>query len=363
MAWRTFGTSRGSDQFDWFSAYLNDRELQTTWRAATFGCTVLLATLPIAMIWSPSGPDTRLTRTVCLAAAGLGAISGLLWLVRWPTRRQSVLFSQVSTVAIAAACLSLSNPYPGLAGCTTFAIIGGFVAYFHTLNEVVLNFAVAAVCSAVLTVRLIAATGDIALAGAAVITVAVLNVGVPFGIHSLVHTLRSDLRLSSLDPLTGLHNRRSFRQSVYELMTRPRSESVHLVVTMIDLDRFKQLNDTHGHAAGDTALIHVSAALEQNSRRTAIIGRAGGEEFLIADVARHPEPANTAERLRQAIADIPAGLTASIGTASTLLDDRSAIPTMQLIDDLIKAADTAMYRAKRAGGNQVCHFTEAPPIA
>jgi diguanylate cyclase (GGDEF)-like protein len=320
-----------------------------------FTATVLLAVSTALMSFSPEGPGNRLTTIACFVAAGLATGAALPFLLHWPTRRQSMVFSLTSTATIAVACLSFSNPYVGLMGCTTFSVIGGFVAYFHTRWEVVLNGGVAAICAAVLAGRVVAEMGDVYLAAAAVAIVAALNIGLPFGIESLVRTLRVDLRSSGRDSLTGLHNRRSFHYSVYELMMRHHGTGAHLVITMIDLDNFKQLNDTQGHAAGDTALIGVSAALEKACGSSAVIGRAGGEEFLIADVAGQPAPEIHAEQLRQAIADIPAPVTASVGTASAPLDSDTAGPNLRLIDDLIRAADDAMYQAKRAGGNRSHH--------
>lgn len=346
---------RQVDQYDWISAYLYDRGLQRLWRMMIFTATVLLAGSTALMTFSPEGPGTRLTTIICFVTAGMATAAALPFLVHWPTRRQSMVFSLTSTATIAAACLSFSNPYVGLMGCATFSVIGGFVAYFHTRQEMVLNGGVAAVCAAVLAGRVVAETGDVYLTAAAVAIVATLNIGLPFGIESLVRTLRVDLRSSGRDPLTGLHNRRSFHYSVYELMMRHSGTGAHLVIAMIDLDNFKQLNDTQGHAAGDAALIGVSAALEKTCRRSAVIGRAGGEEFLIADVARQPAPEIHAEQLRQAIADTPAPVTASVGTASAPLDGDTAASSLQLIDDLIRAADDAMYQAKRAGGNRCCH--------
>lgn len=89
-----------------------------------------------------------------------------------------------------------------------------------------------------------------------------------------------------------------------------------LVVMVIDLDNFKKLNDTHGHSVGDEALVGVAAALRATCRRTAVIGRAGGEEFVVADIGDPAEHAVTAERLRAAIAANPLQITASIGTAT-----------------------------------------------
>src|SRR5262249_23755381 len=146
-------------------------------------------------------------------------------------RRQSILYSLAATAAIALACLALSNPYTGLMGCTTFAILGGFIAYFHTTQYVLANFGVAMVCSVVLAHRFFVATGDIALGSAGLMPVVALNAGVPFGIQSLVHTLRAALRRSERDSLTGLHTRRSFYPSVYELMMlHRRSAGSYLVI-------------------------------------------------------------------------------------------------------------------------------------
>jgi diguanylate cyclase (GGDEF)-like protein len=129
------------------------------------------------------------------------------------------------------------------------------------------------------------------------------------------------------------------------------------VIAMIDLDDLKQLNDAHGHAAGDQALVAVAAALRGNCRPTAVIGRAGGEEFVITDIDTTPAPLKMAERLCDAIAAIPFEINASIGTSSVALGTGPATPAMQLIDNLIVTSDAVMYRAKRAGGNQVCHYS------
>jgi diguanylate cyclase (GGDEF)-like protein len=347
--------SQRSDHYDWLSAYIDDRGLQTRWRIATFTVTAALSTLPLVMLYSPAGPDNRLTVGVSFLAAASGAAGAMLWLKRWPTRRQSVLYSLAASVSIAATCLAQSDPYVGMNGCVTFAVIGGFVAYFHTANQMLANFALAAVCTGVMAYRVTEETGDIALVVGALLIGGALNIGVPFGIESLVHTLRGDVRSSGHDALTGLLNRRSFYPSTYELLMRhPREASLHLIVAVVDLDSFKKVNDTRGHAAGDEVLVSVAAALQATCGPTAVIGRVGGEEFAIAYVGNPTASAVMAELLRQAIADLPAAITASIGTASAPVSTAAANPN-QLIDSLILTADTAMYQAKRAGGNRAHH--------
>ncbi len=146
------------------------------------------------------------------------------------------------------------------------------------------------------------------------------------------------------------------------MMLHQSPAGIYLVMAMIDLDNFKHLNDTQGHAVGDQALVSVSAALRENCGSAAVIGRVGGEEFVVADIDTARNPAKMAERLRQAIDKIPLPVTASIGTAGAPLETDSARANLQLIDDLIRTSDTAMYEAKRAGGNRVCHYpTLVPP--
>jgi diguanylate cyclase (GGDEF)-like protein len=352
-----------ADHFDWFSAYLQERGLQTLWRALTFGFTASLAVVPVLLLGSPTGPDNTVTSTVSIVAALCGAVSGLLWLTRWPTRRQSALFAVLATSSIAATCFAQSDPYASLMGCTTFAIIGGFVAYFHTVRLVAFILAVSTACSAIGAYRLFASTGDLPLVCSALLIVLALNSGVPFGIHSLAHNLRRDLMSSGHDPLTGLLNRRAFYPAAYELLMRSHGSGTHLVVTVIDLDSFKNLNDTQGHAVGDQALASVGAALRDNCPNTAVIGRAGGEEFVIADSGSEANPAAMAERLRRAISAVPVPITASIGTASAPLNSASTNANLELIDSLIRTADAAMYDAKRAGGDRVCHRSQLVPSA
>lgn len=352
------------DQFDWVTAYLESHGLLKPWQRITFVFIASFAAQPLVMLWSPAGPNHPASRVVPVVVSALGTSGAILRLRRWPTRRQSSLSLLAAMVGIAAALLSLSNPYVGLMGCTTFALLGGYTAYFHSVGYVLANFVVAAMCVVILSCRLIVHTGDVALAGASLIVVVGLNIGVPLGMQSLVRRLRTDLRSSDRDSLTGLHNRRSFYNSAYELIMLHRSvPGWYLVIAVIDLDDFKRVNDTHGHATGDQALVAVAAALRDNCRPTAVIGRAGGEEFVIADTEMTPNPAKMVQRLCDAVAATPFEITASIGTSSTSLGGAPVTPTMQLIDDLIRMSDAAMYQAKRAGGNQVCHYSGLAPPA
>ncbi|WP_323042818.1 diguanylate cyclase [Gemmobacter sp.] len=167
--------------------------------------------------------------------------------------------------------------------------------------------------------------------------------------------LAESLRLSVTDPLTGLHNRRYALPVLGRLITAAARTRRPCAVMVLDLDRFKTVNDHYGHAAGDSVLVEVANRLSATLRLGDLIARLGGEEFLVAipDVPE-PEARDRAERLRRAISDRPVtlpcggrlGMTVSIGLALS----SSALETADMV---IGRADRALLAAKAEGRNQV----------
>nr|WP_295081720.1 GGDEF domain-containing protein [uncultured Roseateles sp.] len=152
------------------------------------------------------------------------------------------------------------------------------------------------------------------------------------------------------DPLTGLRNRRGLQHDL-ALLTQAQEELFFpLAVVFVDIDHFKQVNDTHGHDVGDAVLKQFAQLLQANVQREDLLARWGGEEFLLLmpqTVAA--EAATVAERLRQCVeqASWPAGLklTGSFGVAQA--------DEAQAMEAALKAADLAMYQAKQQGRNRV----------
>jgi diguanylate cyclase (GGDEF)-like protein len=165
-----------------------------------------------------------------------------------------------------------------------------------------------------------------------------------------------------VNQLTGLLTRRAFHRRAKACLEQGDKQQAFVVVTVIDLDRFKQLNDSYGHSTGDEALVAVSRALRDTTDDSAVIGRSGGEEFVIADIWHPDEVSVKAERLCEVIAALPFGITASIGTAGIHPAYRTGNHGDLLIE-LIAAADAAMYAAKRRGGNQAGHHHWPPPLS
>jgi putative two-component system response regulator len=172
-------------------------------------------------------------------------------------------------------------------------------------------------------------------------------------------TMNSRLeRLAITDELTGLFNRRHAMSRLEEQWALAERHSGALTIALIDIDRFKYVNDTHGHDAGDVVLTRVAAILRDDLRGTDPVCRVGGEEFLIIFSGQTVQEAIVcAERCRSSVqvdpfnihgASIP--ITISIGIATRL-------PEMTQFSDLLKAADEALYSAKRAGRNTI-HVAE-----
>ncbi len=161
-------------------------------------------------------------------------------------------------------------------------------------------------------------------------------------------------KASTCDHLTGIANRRTFFEAAEVELARGRRAPRELSLVLFDADHFKNVNDKHGHPAGDAVLRHLAALLTVTFREVDVVGRVGGEEFAVLLPSTGIQGATkVAERLRLAVASKPVEVdgvqihyTVSAGVATT--DDHS-----MSLDALMKRADVALYAAKAAGRNQV----------
>ncbi len=233
-------------------------------------------------------------------------------------------------------------------------------AYFLGRREVAANFAlVAATCGIALllwvepVLRLAMFMAVLAIVGVVTAVVVVLREQV----LALVLRLRT---LASHDSLTGALNRGAFEQRLDAELARARRSSTDLSLVIFDVDHFKRLNDSYGHAAGDAALRAIGDVVTAAMRRSDVFGRLGGEEFgLLLPDTGIAGAATVADKLRRRLAAPTAGqrpLTVSFGV-SEVHDGASTARAM--FDD----ADRAMYAAKRAGRDRVMRSDELPAIA
>jgi two-component system cell cycle response regulator len=152
-------------------------------------------------------------------------------------------------------------------------------------------------------------------------------------------------RLAETDPLTGVANRRLFELTLNRELSRASRSGEELTLVMLDVDRFKSFNDTHGHQAGDDVLRGVARALADTCRDFDTVARYGGEEFaVILPGCSAKESLKAAERFRKAISDMRAvaPITASAGVSTLFVNAADG-------EGLVKSADEALYESKRTG--------------
>ncbi|MBP7003280.1 PleD family two-component system response regulator [Amaricoccus sp.] len=227
-------------------------------------------------------------------------------------------------------------------------------------------------------VILVVDTGDVANAAKGLDLGASDYIEAPFDANELIVRVRSQLRrkrysdrlrtnvrnglkMAVIDPLTGIYNRRYATQHLHRVMERARETDGVFAVMMMDLDKFKSINDRFGHDAGDAVLKEFSRRLQENIRGVDLVARFGGEEFFVAmpDID-HAAAAAAAERIRRAVEGAPfvvpgadpIQVTVSIGVAIAGPADREA-------EAIIKRADSALYEAKDKGRNRVTFFAAA----
>ncbi len=174
-------------------------------------------------------------------------------------------------------------------------------------------------------------------------------------LHDELRSRNEELdRTSRIDSLTGLYNRRQMEQELLRMFSHARRRDEPMGALMIDVDHFKNVNDTLGHAAGDQVLRSLAATLQATLTPDDVVGRWGGEEFLVlsnsSDIA---SLAVLAERIRQATeadrVDVPGAadmcVTVSIGCATSHRDEEPEV--------LLRRADRALYAAKDGGRNKI----------
>jgi diguanylate cyclase (GGDEF)-like protein len=294
------------------------------------------------------------------AVADSGSAYLTVWHVSVEDRAINVLY-QVALVALCLAALVAirhDEPQPAHAGRPTdralLLVVPALGALMAALASTVdggslpvSSAAAGAIAAGLLLARVVAQTREHRLVA-----------------ERLATLLREQELAASSDDLTGLSNRRIFEEALRAELHRCQRRGREMGLLMIDLDRFKAINDRHGHAVGDEVLRETAARLAAVAREEDLVARYGGEEFVVmlAEMP-HDALAAAAERFRQALADRPfilAGgehaVTASVGAVGfpDAGDDVGA---------LVEAADVALYAAKRAGRDRVVLGDGAPPIA
>lgn len=187
-----------------------------------------------------------------------------------------------------------------------------------------------------------------------------LGVIASFAIENTINRARL-VRSGLTDFLTGWHNRRYLNARLKEELARAQRQGTGLTCLIIDLDRFKEINDRHGHLAGDMALREAAQRVDSQIRGSDAAARFGGDEFVVLAPGLPPEQAAAlGERIRRAVSETPleispgtqVSMTVSIGVAGIFLP-RDDSDLKSAAERLLADADSALYRAKQRGRNRV----------
>lgn len=188
-------------------------------------------------------------------------------------------------------------------------------------------------------------------------------IGIGFLSSILINEHKELALLSRTDPLTEIFNRRGLEASMQRLLSRSGKDSQRFSVITLDLDHFKNVNDTYGHEAGDLVLKSVARLISKDRRQNDICSRTGGEEFVIVlpDTQKN-EASKIAESLREKLEAMPINVGADTIKVTASFGVACHENTFNL-EAVLKGADTALYQAKQSGRNRVCTFVDAGKAA
>ena len=298
----------------------------------------------------PNGGRTSTTWTVAFTCAGLGALVGLVLLV---ARNRLAERFAIALPFLAVVLIAVPMLWSRIVTPTGAILLLWPVLYASALLTEPITWATTLACVIVLLAGSFVDPHLGLLAYSPMIASLVLTGYVVVTLQRRVHILVAELgRQANTDPLTGLPNRRTLLDTLRREAAEHQRRGARLCVLMIDVDRFKRLNDSAGHDAGDEALRLLAATLQRQTRKGDLTARFGGEEFtaILVDCGLD-DAARRADELRGRIDSDsqrwPHGLTVSIGVAELAPDSPDGLSA------LITKADNALYDAKRRGRNRV----------
>jgi diguanylate cyclase (GGDEF)-like protein len=268
-------------------------------------------------------------------------------------------FGDILTTSV----LVLYAPVASLIGTVLFAVTGAFCTYFLSPRLLVIHLVWTATFIIGFGIRTFLAVMDgevVAVDGPAVATATVVlllaTVAVPVFAQVAWTTLSNDAKRSVLDPLTGVYNRRGIDSELLDLWQLANERGLSMAFLVVDIDKFKAVNDRYGHSRGDEVIVRVADRLRGLARHHGpVLARTGGEEFLLAVIGPAQGTVDLGVDVVRVLCDhrddIP--VTASVGMA--LLREDSALwdVSTSVVGRAARTADAAMYRSKQSGGNSV----------
>ncbi|WP_336670035.1 GGDEF domain-containing protein [Tsukamurella sp. USMM236] len=352
------------------------------WRYSVAGFTLCVGIFGAVMIFTPEGAGDSAARTIALSLLCVSGVPAAVAVSRFPItslwwnpcpRRKLIsrLFVLYADVVVSSILVLYESPAAALAGTVLFATVGAYAAHFLTTRALALHLVVSSIVIVYLGIRVIQVYGATPLAVSAQVAVSILGIGGVVILNylytwQLKQLIRASLTASSTDAMTGLLNRTGFRDSVDELM---RSTVGRFSVCMLDVDRFKHVNDAYGHLAGDAALRAVAVALQRSALRESLVARVGGDEFAVVSPLSAPAVAAVLHDVQERLPMLAGGerMSFSAGIASVELPEPAVLRTFddrsRFVVSVIESADGALRRSKESGGGRTTVHREDHPSA
>lgn len=315
---------------------------------------ILIALLTVAfglsgVLMIPSGEFTTV-QAVLVGCASLSTIPvALLWLYGgWPKRSIAGLYVAYADIGVLFVLFTFDSPFDAMPGCAMLSVIAVFAIVATSPKVVAAHLFVAAVTLGTLAWLAVGDGAQPWSVASRTVTLGSLFI-TPFALRPYLRYLRQRARGALRDSLTGLWNRRGLFDMVDQINRvgaggHPETRAIGVVV--IDIDRFKAINDRYGHPSGDAVLVEVADRLRRVASSESVVARLGGDEFVCVHLGSQAAVSEAEERIRSALESSFSGppFTTSIGSAGDAIIRGDG--TGALLRKLVAIADIDLYRTK-----------------
>ncbi|MCZ4562453.1 GGDEF domain-containing protein [Rhodococcus sp. IEGM 1401] len=332
------------------------RPLHRLIRVVFASCVALYAAVSMLMLASPNGPTGSgpVAYVIFILVLQCAAIVYLLFGPLPDRKWQVVTFLVFGDVGLASVIL-LDVPTSALIGTFLFALTGSMCTFFLGPRLLVAHL----VFANLVIVYIGAAAYIQGLWGpwdaiAAVLVAGGATSGVPIFAQIAWSLVCEDARQSEIDPLTRMKNRRGLQNAIEDLWSVARGERLAFVLVLVDIDRFKSVNDRYGHDQGDAVIVLVADRLHGHLGKSGVVARTGGEEFVAVLVGESEQLCELVLEVSGTLTDCsdPIPVTVSAGAIVIAPDSDAWTSGVDVVNDVTRAADSLMYRAKANGGNR-----------
>ena len=343
--------------YEWISNQRSSRAIAPIFRGLLGAMTAILGSGAFFKLVGPDTPTTTAGKflSVCMVIGSL-IVMTCWFTLPFPGRRGLLAFGIFADLGIASAILLVPDRDSALFGCIIFAISGTFATLFVSARWLMAHVIFAtSITTFILVLAYQQGTVDpTTIAARATVLLGAVTI-LPIFSHLTWRTLYRDARDSDRDPLTGLFNRRGLEAAVSDLFDSARVQEKCLAFIVVDIDKFKMVNDLHGHSEGDQVIIRTANRLKTHVGNRGVVGRVGGEEYLAIISGCHEEIGTLVDGITSAISDHSDLVPTTVSGGAVIMPAGSKAWTggSSAISVASNVADSMMYQAKAAGGNSL----------